>query len=236
MQGYIKLHRSSQENILYFSEPFTKWQAWQDMLLIANHNNGWFFVRGIMVNIERGQLWHSEDTLATRWKWSRGKVRRFLEYLETIQQIVQHKSKVKSIISIINYDKYQWNDTTNSTTNGHQTVQQTDTNKNDKNEKEIKKKYGEFENVKLTDIEYDKLQKRFSDYLDKIESLSIYIKSKWDKYKDHYATIIARERKNKPPEPQTQEDYIKVFKEIWLLQFRKKYWQDKANEIMLIAI
>ena len=36
--------------------------------------------------------------------------------------------------------------------------------------------------------------------------------------------------------PQTQEDYIKIFKEIWLLQFRKKYWQDKANEIMLIAI
>jgi len=39
-----------------------------------------------------------------------------------------------------------------------------------------------------------------------------------------------------PTEPQTQEDYIKVFKEIWLVQFRKKYWQDKANEIMQIAI
>jgi len=106
----------------------------------------------------------------------------------------------------------------------------------DKSKKEVKKKYGEFENVKLTNIEYEKLQKRFSDYLNKIESLSVYIKSKWDKYKDHYATIIARERKNKPPEPQTQEDYIKVFKEIWLVQFRKKYWQEKANEIMQIAI
>lgn len=39
-----------------------------------------------------------------------------------------------------------------------------------------------------------------------------------------------------PTEPQTQEDYIKVFKEIWLVQFRKKYWQEKANEIMQVAI
>lgn len=54
--------------------------------------------------------------------------------------------------------------------------------------------------------------------------------------KDRQACVRTREQKDKQPEPQTQEDYIKVFKEIWLVQFRKKYWQDKANEIMQIAI
>lgn len=139
LQGYIKLHRSSQDNILYFAETFTKWQAWQDMILIANHKKGALVVRWNIIDLNRGQLWHSEETLCQRRKRSRGKVRRFLEYLETIQQIEQHKSKVKSVITIVNYDKYQWNDTTDSTTDGHQTVQQTDTNKNDKKEKNEKK-------------------------------------------------------------------------------------------------
>ena len=163
---------------------------------------------------------------------SKPKAYRLTELLEKSEIVKRQWYSKYTLFTVVNRWLYQseWNATvTRSETPPY-------TNKNDKNEKEIKKKYGEFENVKLTDIEYDKLQKRFSDYLDKIESLSIYIKSKWDKYKDHYATIIARERKNKPPEPQTQEEYIKVFKEIWLLQFRKKYWQDKANEIMQIAI
>ena len=54
--------------------------------------------------------------------------------------------------------------------------------------------------------------------------------------KDRQACVRTREQKDKQPEPQTQEDYIKVFKEIWLVQFRKKYWQEKANEIMQVAI
>lgn len=69
--------------------------------------------------------------------------------------------------------------------------------------------YGEFENVKLTDEEYQKLQEKFIDFQDKIESLSIYIKSKGDKYKDHYATILNWERKNK-------KESSNPFKEIYL--------------------
>lgn len=170
--------------------------------------------------------------IADHFSISKPKAYRLTELLEKSEIVKRQWYSKYTLFTVVNRWLYQseWNATvTRSETPPY-------TNKNDKNEKEIKKKYGEFENVKLTDIEYDKLQKRFSDYLDKIESLSVYIKSKWDKYKDHYATIIARERKNKPPEPQTQEEYVKVFKEIWLLQFRKKYWQDKANEIMQVAI
>ena len=58
-----------------------------------------------------------------------------------------------------------------------------------------RKKYGSFENVLLTDEEYQKLKDRFSDYENKIENLSNYIASKGDKYKSHYATILNWSRK-----------------------------------------
>lgn len=64
------------------------------------------------------------------------------------------------------------------------------------------KKYGEFQNVKLSDEEFEKLKNRFHDYQKRIENLSYYIKSKGDKYKNHYATILnwARKEDNNLPE------------------------------------
>lgn len=57
-------------------------------------------------------------------------------------------------------------------------------------DKEIKHKYGEYENVLLSDKEMDKLKNEFpSDWNARIESLSVYMKSKGVVYKDHLATI-----------------------------------------------
>lgn len=142
-QGWISLHRQIWENELWFSETFTKSQAWIDLLLLANHEDGMFFVRGNKVIVKRGFIGRSEDTLAKRWKWSRGKTRRFIKHLETIQQIIQHKSSVLSLIEVVNYDLYQTDNTVSSTTDGtterQQTVQQTDTNnKNNKNNNDNK--------------------------------------------------------------------------------------------------
>ena len=62
------------------------------------------------------------------------------------------------------------------------------------NKKEInKEKYGEFENVLLTNEEYHKLEE--SNLLPYIEKLSSYIASKGKKYKSHYATILNWSRK-----------------------------------------
>ena len=59
-----------------------------------------------------------------------------------------------------------------------------------KTKTETKIKYGEFNNVKLTDTEYTKLKKIYLDRLDDaIEILSSYIASKGDKYKSHYAVL-----------------------------------------------
>ena len=86
--------------------------AWIDILLLANHTPKTIFVRGNEVKIDRGQFAYSEITLSQKWGWSRNKLRRFLGYLETIQQIKQQKNSILSLYTVINYDEYQGNDTT----------------------------------------------------------------------------------------------------------------------------
>jgi len=146
--GYVRVWRKIQNNPLWLLEPFTKGQAWVDLIMLANHKAGNINIRGNIIEIKRGQLGWSEDKLGERWKWSRGKVKRYINYLKTIHQIEQQKSYVISLITILNYNLYQSdsteNDTSDSTTDGHQTVQQTDTNnngnnvKNDNNDRGVK--------------------------------------------------------------------------------------------------
>jgi hypothetical protein len=149
MQGWIKLHRSISDNDLWLSEPFSYGQAWVDLLINASHKESLFFIRGIEIRLNRGDLGWSEVTLSKRWKWSRGKVRRYLGMLKNRGMIVQQTNQATSVISICNYCTYQSENviaeqqTVQQTE--HQTVQQTDSRrytyknvKNEKNEKNIK--------------------------------------------------------------------------------------------------
>ena len=72
--GWIQLHRSIMDHPDWFAEPFTRAHAWIDLLLLANHKVGYIRKRGILIEVPRGQVGHSEDAIAERWKWSRGKV------------------------------------------------------------------------------------------------------------------------------------------------------------------
>lgn len=117
MIGWIKLHRMIFKNKLYFKEPFTSLQAWVDLLLLASYEPTHFFIRGARIDLKRGQIGYSELSLAERWQWSRNRVRNFLDYLETEQQISYIKNNLTTIISIINYDLYQNNDEFDDTAN-----------------------------------------------------------------------------------------------------------------------
>lgn len=65
--------------------------------------------------------------------------------------------------------------------------------------KEEKKKYGEFKNVLLTDIEFEKLIERLGNSLTSIiiEELSGYIESRGRRYSSHYATLLGWARRKK---------------------------------------
>lgn len=65
-----------------------------------------------------------------------------------------------------------------------------------KKSKPVKHKYGEYNNVLLTDDELDKLKTEYPDWQDRIERLSSYVASTGKTYKSHYATIRNWARKN----------------------------------------
>ena len=145
MEGWVKIHRQIMDNPNYLSEPFCRNMAWVDLILLANHDDNSFRCRGILVKVKRGQIGYTSENLAERWKWSRGKVLRYLTELQKRGQIVQQKNNVTTLISIIKYEIYQSSgtanntntDTTNDTTDSTTERQQTDTNKNVKNDKNI---------------------------------------------------------------------------------------------------
>lgn len=109
--GYIKLFRSLAKSEMWTKEKFTRGQAWVDLLLLANFAPGHIRVRGNKIDIGRGQVGRSIESLAERWMWSKGKVKRFLEELEMERQVERQKSFVSTVLTITNYDRYQGNGT-----------------------------------------------------------------------------------------------------------------------------
>lgn len=143
MGRWIKLHCQLARHDLWLAEPFSRGQAWVDLLMLAQSKPGWILVRGISIDLDRGQVGYSELSLSERWKWSRGKVRRFISELKKREMVDVKQDNKTTVISIMNFDSYQSTQTTNGTPSGTPSGttdgQQTDTNKKER-KKDRKKK------------------------------------------------------------------------------------------------
>ena len=125
--GWIKIHRSILEDELYFSEKFTRTQAWIDLLLLAEYKPKVLFVRGIRLDLQRGQLAISIRDLSARWKWGVNKVQSFMKELVESGKIDTQKSNLINVISICKYEIYQGGDDTKAIETDTQMDTQTDT-------------------------------------------------------------------------------------------------------------
>lgn len=138
MKGWISLHRKIRGNWVWQDKPFSKGQAWIDILLLVNHEDSKIYFRDSVYDIKRGQHITSELKLAQAWGWSRNKVRKFLDDLKKEQMIELKKDKRKTTLTVVNYDGYQDNKTTkgttDSTTDGTSESQQKDINNKDNND------------------------------------------------------------------------------------------------------
>lgn len=115
--GWIKLHRNIQESKLWTDEePFDRRSAWVDLLLMANHEDKKVIIKGQIVTVKRGQRVTSLYKLATRWRWSRDRVRRYLTLLESDNMITRESDSNKTTITIVNYGLFQDTRTTDKTT------------------------------------------------------------------------------------------------------------------------
>jgi hypothetical protein len=229
MEGWIKLHRRIMDNPLWNGDPFSRGQAWVDMILLANHKPGYFYVRGNKVPVKRGQIGWSIAKLSQRWKWSKGKTKRFLNDLENEQQIEQQKNNVTSIITIVKYDDYQDSDTAEvtagRTADSPQTVRRQVANKNDKNVKNEKKgedSQSSSSQPPLHSIPKDQREQIISEALDRIDLT--------DRQKDMYISKIGASNycipRGKKMVPLTQESVVADAK--WNLE--KGYLNSNNNK------
>lgn len=139
-KNWFKVNRCLDKHWVWNTgEPFTKGQAWIDLLMLAYYEDRKTMANGKVTTIKRGQIPYSMLFFADRWKWSRGKVKRFFDVLEMDGMCSINSTTHGTTITIENYSKWQGGETTDDTTDGQRTVQRTDIVKNIKNIKNIKR-------------------------------------------------------------------------------------------------
>jgi len=108
LNGWIKLHRRILDHHLWpRKRAYTRLEAWLDLIMSANHRPVKRRHNLKIHIITRGQVPTSIGSIAKRWKWSHGKVRRFLEMLKNDSMIDLKTEGGFSLVSICNYETYQ---------------------------------------------------------------------------------------------------------------------------------
>lgn len=114
-KGYVSIWRDLQEHTIWTCEPFSKGQAWIDLLLMANYKENSFVMGNEVIKAEVGSVITSELRLMNRWKWSKKKLRSFMKLLEDMEMIKRIPNHKRTTIFILNYKEYQQKETTEET-------------------------------------------------------------------------------------------------------------------------
>lgn len=107
VEGWLKLYRSIQNHWLWEDKPFSRGQAFVDLLLMANHKDNKILFNGELIEIKRGSRITSLRQLSDAWGWSTTKVKKFLELLEKENMITVKSDNKKTLVTIENYGVYQ---------------------------------------------------------------------------------------------------------------------------------
>lgn len=107
-KGFVMIDRALLDHWVWTAEPFSKGQAWVDLILMANHKKNKVLISGKLIEVDRGSKITSTRSLAERWKWNRRTVNRFLKLLQDDGMIVYEKCTTQyTAITIVNYTKWQ---------------------------------------------------------------------------------------------------------------------------------
>lgn len=203
-----------------------KWGWYSDMnvkgvflhlLLIASYEDGEY----LGSKIKRGQAIIGTVETAKQLGITRQQLRTALSKLEKSGEISKKTTNKFTLVTIENYSKYQdiISISNQRITNEQPTDNQRATTlKNVKNVKNVKNNIyirphaGEFENVKLTSEELEKLKADYDYcYEEYIEKLSSYLAQTGKRYKSHYATLLNWIRRDGKEKRETkQNNAVKV--------------------------
>ena len=135
-QGWVAIYRQIQDHWLWDEKPFSKAQAWIDMLLLANHDDNKFLLGNELVEVKCGSFISSIEKLKHRWGWSNTKVVSFLKLLESDKMVIKKSDTKKTVITIVNYGDYAVYDKTKTMQKRYENdteTMQKHTNNNDNN-------------------------------------------------------------------------------------------------------
>lgn len=224
MQGWIKLYRK-----------LTEWGWYHDvntritfihLLITVNHKDKMY--EGKL--IKRGSRLVSNKKLAEEIGLTENELRTAIKHLELTGEINKQSTSRNTLITVVNYDCYQATSQTDNEqiTNKSQTDnEQITTNKNEKNDKNLKNErvqyartrtqdinskssYGKFNNVLLTDDEYNLLIEQFGNPEQLIKRLDEYKEQSGKQYNSDYMAIrkwvveaVKEDEAKKPPIDET---------------------------------
>lgn len=101
--GWVKIWRKLIDTPLWLEEPFTRGQAWIDLILMAKRPD----------SDNPGAVCCSIMYLCNRWKWSHGKVERFISRLNRDGMVNVHKNGHQNgesfgkLLTVVKYGSYQ---------------------------------------------------------------------------------------------------------------------------------
>lgn len=105
MGGFIKIPRGLFEGTEFGIEKFSRREAFIDLVQMAVFKPTTTYIGGSKITLDRGQIIASQRFLAARWRWSAGRVVRFLDDLCESGRCTAQKGKI-TIVTIQDYDEY----------------------------------------------------------------------------------------------------------------------------------
>ena len=85
---------------------YSRAEAWLDLIQAAGIEERVIILDGRAIESRRGELAASRRFLENRWRWSAGKVTRFLDMLKSQGMIETRKEHGQTVIRLCNYDTY----------------------------------------------------------------------------------------------------------------------------------
>ena len=119
-KGYILINRQIEDHWLWTDKPFSRGQAWIDLILMASYQDRTVVIKGKTIKIKRGQLLRSLDFLSERWGWSKKKIRSYVKALEGHAMVTSKGTPQGTIITIENYTFWQTLGHESGHTKGHE--------------------------------------------------------------------------------------------------------------------
>lgn len=106
--GWFKAHRSIFRHPLFMDDPACRAFAFMDLVGMAEFEPKRRSIKGQIVEVQRGEFIASVRFLSDRWKWSHGRVQRFLAEMESEGMIgTVSGTPSGTVYCVIKYDTYQ---------------------------------------------------------------------------------------------------------------------------------